>query len=220
MPFCPCCRPLPSAGASQPSVPRLRVLRSGPGALRALRRGLRPASGSGRVFSSCPKFLRRSRSPAGPRNRRGCRSSRRRRGRRGPALFRHAFAPGQRILVLALRDVQRPSRGVADEQGLRATVPSSALRRAGLRLLRGTRVGRTRMPSYIRLADQRPMLRAGAWDRWSDPETGDASIGFAVVTTAAHRNLAFIHDRQPLMLSFQDACGWMDRDTPIPVEAH
>ena len=64
------------------------------------------------------------------------------------------------------------------------------------------------------------MLRAGVWDRWRDPATGDASIGFEVVTTAAHRNLAFIHDRQPLMLSFQDACGWMDRDTPIPVEAH
>ena len=77
-----------------------------------------------------------------------------------------------------------------------------------------TRVGRTRMPSYIRLADQRPMLLAGIWDRWRDPETGDASIGFAVVTTAAHRNLAFIHDRQPLMLSFEDAFAWTDRDTP------
>lgn len=73
---------------------------------------------------------------------------------------------------------------------------------------------RGRMPYYIRPAGERPMLLGGIWDRWRDPATGDATMGFAVVTTAANRNLAFIHDRQPLMLSFDDACAWMDRSTP------
>ena len=76
------------------------------------------------------------------------------------------------------------------------------------------RTPRGRMPYYIRPAEERPMLLGGIWDRWRDPASGDASIGFAVVTTAANRNLAFIHDRQPLMLSFEDACAWMDRGTP------
>ena len=77
-----------------------------------------------------------------------------------------------------------------------------------------TRTRRGRMPYYVRPAGERPMLLGGIWDRWRDPVSGDATVGFAVVTTAANRNLAFIHDRQPLMLSFDDACAWMDRRTP------
>lgn len=77
-----------------------------------------------------------------------------------------------------------------------------------------TRTPRGRMPYYIRPAGERPMLLAGVWDRWRDRGTGDATVGFAVVTTPANPNLAFVHDRQPLMLSFDDACNWIDRSTP------
>ena len=77
-----------------------------------------------------------------------------------------------------------------------------------------TGAGRARMPYYVRPAGDRPMLLAGVWDRWRDPESGAASIGFAVVTTPANPNLAFVHHRQPLMLSRDDACAWMDRRTP------
>ena len=79
-----------------------------------------------------------------------------------------------------------------------------------------TGAGRGRMPYYVRPAGERPMLLAGVWDRWRDRATGDATVGFAVVTTPANRNLAFVHDRQPLMLSFDDACTWIDRSTPAP----
>ena len=74
-----------------------------------------------------------------------------------------------------------------------------------------TRIGR--MPYYVRPAGERPMLLAGVWDRWRDPATGAGSIGFAVVTTAATPGLAFLHDRQPRMLSFDEACAWMDGRT-------
>ena len=77
-----------------------------------------------------------------------------------------------------------------------------------------TRTPRGRMPYYIRPTGEKPMLLGGVWDRWRDKASGDSSIGFAVVTTPANPNLAFIHDRQPLMLSFDDACAWMDRSTP------
>ena len=78
-----------------------------------------------------------------------------------------------------------------------------------------TGTGRGRMPYYVRPAGDKPMLLGGVWDRWRDPESGVASVGFAVVTAPAHPNLAFVHDRQPLMLSFDDACAWMDRRTPM-----
>ncbi|MDE0224303.1 MAG: SOS response-associated peptidase [Gammaproteobacteria bacterium] len=77
-----------------------------------------------------------------------------------------------------------------------------------------TRVGRARMPYYIRPAGERPMLLAGVWDRWRDPSSGAGMVGFAVVTTAATPGLAFVHDRQPRMLSFDEACAWMDGRTP------
>ena len=77
-----------------------------------------------------------------------------------------------------------------------------------------TRTPRGRIPYYVRPAGERPMLLGGIWDRWRDPANGEATVGFAVVTMPANRNLAFIHDRQPLMLSFDDACAWMDRRTP------
>ena len=57
------------------------------------------------------------------------------------------------------------------------------------------------------------MLLAGVWDRWQDRATGTATIGFAVVTTVATPALAFLHDRQPRMLSFDEACAWTDRRT-------
>lgn len=75
-----------------------------------------------------------------------------------------------------------------------------------------TRLGR--MPYYVRPAGERPMLLAGVWDRWRNPAAGTATIGFAVVTTAATPALAFLHDRQPRMLSFDEACAWTDRRTP------
>ena len=74
-----------------------------------------------------------------------------------------------------------------------------------------TRLGR--MPYYVRPAGEQPMLLAGVWDRWRDPASGAATIGFAVVTTAAAPALAFLHNRQPRMLSFDEACAWMDRRT-------
>lgn len=77
-----------------------------------------------------------------------------------------------------------------------------------------TSTGLGRMPYYVRPAGKRPMLLAGIWDRWRDPSTGAATIGFAVVTTPASPGLAFLHDRQPRMLSFDESRAWMDRRTP------
>lgn len=57
------------------------------------------------------------------------------------------------------------------------------------------------------------LLLAGVWDRW---RRGRAAVdSFAVVTTAASDQLAFLHPRQPLSLAPQDARVWLraDRDS-------
>lgn len=54
---------------------------------------------------------------------------------------------------------------------------------------------------------QGAMLLAGVWDRW---RRGPAAVdSFAIVTTAATDQMAFLHHRQPLSLSSEDALVWL-----------
>jgi putative SOS response-associated peptidase YedK len=70
-----------------------------------------------------------------------------------------------------------------------------------------------RQPYYIRPRSG-ALLFAGVWDRWRS-RTGDATIeSFAIVTAPACDELRFIHDRQPMMLSENDAAHWLDREAP------
>lgn len=54
------------------------------------------------------------------------------------------------------------------------------------------------------------LLLGGVWDRW---RRGDEAFdSFAIVTTPVSDGLAFLHDRQPLMLSRGDARRWLAGD--------
>jgi putative SOS response-associated peptidase YedK len=72
-----------------------------------------------------------------------------------------------------------------------------------------TKDGDRRLPYYIRPQDDAGMLLAGVWDRWRNGD--DVLQSFAVVTTAVHDRLAFVHRRQPVMLSRAEGRRWMDR---------
>jgi len=67
-----------------------------------------------------------------------------------------------------------------------------------------------KLPYYIRPHDEAGLLLAGLWDRWRNPESGEALESFTVLTVPAAPEMAFIHNRQPLMLSVDDARAWMD----------
>lgn len=67
-----------------------------------------------------------------------------------------------------------------------------------------------KLPYYIRPHDEPGLLLAGLWDRWRDPESGDALESFTVLTVPAAPEMTFIHNRQPLMLSVADARHWLD----------
>jgi len=41
---------------------------------------------------------------------------------------------------------------------------------------------------------------AGLWERWTTPDTGEASDSFTIVTTAANALLQPLHPRMPVIL--------------------
>lgn len=67
-----------------------------------------------------------------------------------------------------------------------------------------------KVPYYIRPQESPGMLLAGIWDRWRDPDDGEVLESFAILTTDASAGLAFVHDRQPVMLSMAGARRWLD----------
>ncbi len=72
--------------------------------------------------------------------------------------------------------------------------------------------GPGKLPYYIHPQDAPGMLLAGIWDRWRDPESQQPLESFAILTTDASEGLAFVHNRQPVMLTFAGARRWLDPD--------
>ncbi len=73
--------------------------------------------------------------------------------------------------------------------------------------------GAHRLPYYIRPHADDGLLLAGVWDRWRNgTETLES---FAVVTTAVHERLAFVHKRQPALLTRAEGRRWVDAAEPI-----
>jgi putative SOS response-associated peptidase YedK len=72
-----------------------------------------------------------------------------------------------------------------------------------------------RQPWYIQPRTEGGLLLAGIWDVWSNPTGGNTLESFAVLTTAAHPALRFVHDRQPVMLSATAARYWLAPETAM-----
>jgi putative SOS response-associated peptidase YedK len=75
------------------------------------------------------------------------------------------------------------------------------------------REGDRKLPYYIRPHADDGLLLAGLWDRWRNGD--DTLESFTVVTTAAHESLAFVHKRQPALLSRTEARRWVDTDEDV-----
>lgn len=77
-----------------------------------------------------------------------------------------------------------------------------------------SRTAGQKLPYYIRPHELPGLLLAGIWDRWRNPETEEILESFAVLTAPADEALAFVHSRQPVMLSLAEAHRWLNGDTP------
>lgn len=79
--------------------------------------------------------------------------------------------------------------------------------------------GSEKQPYFIRPTDGQLFLFAGLWDRYIDAR-GDAIRTFTILTTSANEHMAYLHDRQPVILSDDGANEWLDSDidTFAPLE--
>jgi putative SOS response-associated peptidase YedK len=60
--------------------------------------------------------------------------------------------------------------------------------------------GKERLPFYIHRTDGRMMAFAGLYSFQTDPESGETSTTFTILTTATNRFMVPLHDRIPLVL--------------------
>ena len=64
---------------------------------------------------------------------------------------------------------------------------------------------------YDRTADDKPFfLLAGLYDTWRDPSTATVLYSVTVLTTSASQKLGWCHERQPVILSHDNAKRWLD----------
>ena len=66
-----------------------------------------------------------------------------------------------------------------------------------------------RLPYYIRMADDAPMLLAGLWDRWRRDDA-EPIESFTILTTPSNPMIAPLHDRMPAIVDRADLERWLD----------
>jgi putative SOS response-associated peptidase YedK len=64
-------------------------------------------------------------------------------------------------------------------------------------------------PYRITLANEKPFLMAGLWDRWSNDE-GIEINSCTIITTSANRLLSEVHDRMPVILTNETEKTWLN----------
>jgi putative SOS response-associated peptidase YedK len=74
---------------------------------------------------------------------------------------------------------------------------------------------RVRQPYRIFRADGRPLVLAGLWDGWKNPETGEVRRTFTIVTTTPNASVAELHNRMPVIVPDDAWARWLD---PRPAE--
>lgn len=72
-------------------------------------------------------------------------------------------------------------------------------------------------PYFITLKDKDLFYIAAIWQPWTDRESGESMITFALVTTKANRLMAKVHNkrkRMPVILTEDLAKEWLSKDLP------
>lgn len=72
--------------------------------------------------------------------------------------------------------------------------------------------GRAKYPFYITPTDRKIISIAGLWDEWADPDTGEVTRTYTLLTTDANPLLAAIHNskkRMPCLLTPGDEQQWL-----------
>ena len=73
------------------------------------------------------------------------------------------------------------------------------------------KTGTAKRPFFIRPRTGGPIAFAGLWETWADRDGGEIDT-MAIITCAANRTLAAIHDRMPVILAPEAFDLWLDGD--------
>lgn len=71
--------------------------------------------------------------------------------------------------------------------------------------------GKGKRPYFIHPRDRKPFAFAGVWETWADRDGGEIDTA-AIVTCAANRTLAPIHERMPVVVPPEHQDAWLDCD--------
>jgi putative SOS response-associated peptidase YedK len=71
------------------------------------------------------------------------------------------------------------------------------------------RQGGQKVPYFILPEQADGLLLAGLWDRWFNAEADEELLTFTILTTEANDQMQFVHHRQPVMLSSEEALAWL-----------
>ena len=78
--------------------------------------------------------------------------------------------------------------------------------------------GERKRPYYVHLKSGAPMALAGLWETWTGPN-GEELETATIVTTAASRSIAHIHDRMPVILPPEAFDLWLDANVDAKIAA-
>ena len=78
--------------------------------------------------------------------------------------------------------------------------------------------GKNKQPYFVRLKAGGPMAFAGLWESWMGPN-GEEVETAAIVTTAANREIAHIHDRMPVIVPPEAFDFWLDPNVDAEMAA-
>lgn len=73
------------------------------------------------------------------------------------------------------------------------------------------KLGKQKLPHYIRLRAGEIMSLAGLWESWTSPG-GEHLESCTILTTAANRLIRTIHDRMPVILHDEKCSRWLSRE--------
>ena len=70
-------------------------------------------------------------------------------------------------------------------------------------------VGGKKKPLYVKIKDDGPMVFAGLWDHWKNPE-GEIIESCTILTTSTNELIKPLHARMPVILDIKDVDLWLD----------
>lgn len=75
-----------------------------------------------------------------------------------------------------------------------------------------------RTPHFVRRLDGRPMVFAGLWEGWKDPQSEEWVRTFTIVTADAVERLRPIHHRMPVTLAPEQWPAWLGETPASPAQ--